>query len=270
MMRYVNLIVVLLLIMLAGCDQASMMKMIASSEDQQVAKDYIDLLRQSKFEQIEKDLDQSIKSENIHDVIVKMAALIPSQTPQSIKLVGANTFSSSDRYESNLTFEYQFPNEWIVVNVAIRKKGGISTIIGFNVSPISDSLENLNRFTLSGKSLHQYAVLALAVLFPLFSLYALIMCILTKMDKRKWIWILFIVFGVGKFAIDWTTGQWSVKPLSVQLFSAAAFAPPYGAWTLSVSLPLGAILFTLRKKKPAEPAPLQVDSAKRTVTDGKL
>lgn len=257
LMRCVNLVAVFLVLALAGCDKASMMKMMTSSEDEQVAKDYINLLRQDKLEQIEKDFDPSLKTATLHDTLVKMAAFVPSQDPESIKVVGANTIRSSGLYQSNITFEYQFPNKWLLMNVAIQKKDGVSTIIGFNVSPIPDSLENLNKFSLSGKSVLQYLVLFLAVLIPLFSLYVLVLCIRTKMEKRKWLWILFIMLGVGSFAIDWTTGRWSVKPLAFQLFGAGAFAPPYGAWTLSVSLPLGAILFLLRKKKPVEIASSQ-------------
>ena len=252
MIRYANLIALLLLITLAGCDQASMMKMMTPSEDEQAARGYINLLRQDKIEQIEKDLDPSIKTANIHDTLAKMAALIPSQDPQSIKVVGAYVSRSIDLYQSNISFEYQFPNLWLLANVAIQKKGGVSTIIGFNVYRIPDSLENLNRFTLSGKGILQYLVLALAVLVPLFSIYVLILCIRTKIEKRKWLWILFIILGVGKFAINWTTGQWNVMPVAVQLFGVGAFSPPYGAWTLSVSLPLGAILFLIRKGKPSE------------------
>ncbi len=176
MMRYTNPIVVLLLITLAGCDQASMMKMMTSSEDEQVARGYINLLRQNEIEQIEKDLDPGIRTANIHDTLAKMAALIPSQDPQSVKVVGAYTFRNLDLYQSNITFEYQFPNRWLLANIAIQKKGGVSTIIGFNVYPIPDSLENLNRFTLSGKTALQYVVLVLAVLVPLFILCPLLSC----------------------------------------------------------------------------------------------
>src|SRR5882724_3656906 len=125
MMRYVNLIAALLLITLAGCDQASMMKMMTPSEDEQIAKGYINLLRQGKLEQIEKDLDPSIKTANIRDTLAKMAALIPSHDPQSVKVVGAYTFRNLDVYQSNITFEYQFPNQWLLANVAIQKRGDV-------------------------------------------------------------------------------------------------------------------------------------------------
>ena len=252
MIRCANLIGVLLPIALAGCDQASSLNTMTPSEDEQVARGYIDLLRQNRFEQIEQDLAPDFKTATIHETLVKMAALIPSQNPQSIKVVGADISRSPDFYQSNITLEYQFSTKWLLANVAVQKKAGVSSIIGFNVNPIPDSLENLNQFTLSGKSVLQYVVLALAVFVPLFSLYVLVLCIRTRTEKRKWLWIPFIVLGVGKFAIDWTTGRWSVMPLAVQLFGGGAFAPPYGAWTLSVSLPLWAILFFVRARRSGQ------------------
>lgn len=132
----------------------------------------------------------------------------------------------------------------------------LSTITGFNVTGLSDALENLNRFTLSGNSALQ-AVLEWAILATLLGLYALVLCVRATIPKRKWLWTVSILFGVGRLAVNWTTGQCGVMPLSMQLFSAGASAPPYGAWTLSIPLLLGAMLFHLRRKHFSRAARLQ-------------
>jgi hypothetical protein len=248
-MRNVTFLVLVLVVLLSGCGQASLMNAMTPSGDQQNAKSYIDLLRAHKYEQIENALDPSIKSDNTHDLLVHMASMIPAQNPISTKVVGTNTFKSTSLYKSNITFEYQYPNQWLLINVAVKKEGDVSTIIGFNVKPLGNSIENTNKFTLVDKGILQYAVLGAAVLAALLSLFALILCIRTKIPKRKWLWIVFILVGVGGFAVNWTTGQWRIMPIYVQLFSASAFAPLYGAWTISVSLPLGAIWFLLKRKE---------------------
>jgi len=256
-MRYFIFVAVLFVALIAGCSKASMMNAATPSGDEQVARSYIDLLREHKFEQIEEDIDPEISTPNLHEALVGMAAMIPPQDPVSMKVVGANTFQSPGLYKSNITFEYQFPDRWLLANVAVQKKDGVPTIVGFNVKKIPDSLENLNSFRLTGKSMLQYAMLAGTVLAPLFSLYALVLCARARIPKRKWLWIIFILFGIGKFAVNWTTGQWGFMPLSIQLFSSGAFAPPYGAWTLSISLPLGAIWFLLRRKNVSQVASRQ-------------
>ncbi len=56
------------------------------------------------------------------------------------------------------------------------------------------------------------------------------------------------VVGLGKVAVNWTTGEWGIPPLSIQLSSASAAAPLYGPWTIAVSRPLGAIVFLLNRR----------------------
>lgn len=237
--------------LMAGCSRDSLMKAFTSPEDEKTAKNYISLLQQQKLDQLENDLDPAIKakSSNVHQTLLDMASRIPAQTPLSIKLVSASFLTSNKQHKSDITYEYQYPDRSILVRIAVKKEDGVSTITGFNVRQLSDSLESSNRFSLSGKNTLQYAVLAAAVIAPLFSLYALILCIRTKMRGKKWLWIIAILLGVGTLAVNWTTGHWAFQPLSVQLFSASAWAPQYGTWTISVSLPLGAILFMLRRKE---------------------
>jgi len=225
-----------------------------------VAKSYINLLRQKNFEQIEKDTDQSIKSPNLHSTLVEMAEMIPNHDPDSVKVVGSHVFNGPEVSTTNIAFEYQFQQKRLLINVATQKKKGITTIVGFNVNPITDTMVNLNRFTLSGKSPVHYTVLALAVIIPLFTLFTLIVCIRTKIEKRKWLWVIFVLSGLAIFSIDWTTGQWSFNPLYVQFLGASAFAPMYGSWKVGISLPLGAIVFLLKRKR----MPKQQDNTENT------
>jgi hypothetical protein len=252
-MRFFCLIYIVMIMLLAGCDQADMLKNMTPPEAESAARGYIDLLKQNKFEEIEKDLDSSIKTADIRDSLVEMAQMIPAQKPESIKVVGAhvNVFHGPKDPETtttDITLEYQFQSKWLLINVATQKKGGVSTVVGFNVNPIPDSLENLNKFKLGGKSPLQYSVLFLAILIPLFTLFALIQCFRTKIEKRKWLWLIFIMLGLARLSIDWTTGQWAINPVNVLFLGAGAFAPLYGSWVISISLPLGAIIFMLKRK----------------------
>lgn len=243
---------VLALIALTGCSQEELIQKFSSPEDQATANSYIELLRARNFDEIEKALDPSIRTADIRDRLVKMAALVPNQEPTSVKVVGAQGVSAPDAKTVNTTFEYNFGDKWLLANVAVRERQGAKTIVGFNVNPMSQSLEAQNRFTLAGKSAIQYSVLTAAIAAALLTLYSLVICARTKFPKRKWLWVLFILVGFGKLAVNWTTGEWGIAPLSVQLFSAAAMAPWYGSWTIAVSLPLGAIIFLFFKRPRLE------------------
>jgi hypothetical protein len=112
----------------------------------------------------------------------------------------------------------------------------------------------VNRFTLSGRGAAQYTILALAVLAPLLSLYALVLCVRTKMRRTKWLWLVLVLMGIGKIVVNWTTGQVFFTPIAFQLPPAGANAVLYGPWQVYVSLPVGAIVFLALRSKLAVPA----------------
>lgn len=271
-MRRLSLIPILAILIafitLSGCDQAAMMDKTAPTENVEAAKRYIALLRNHQYDLIEKDLDPSIKPANIEEILAGMAAMIPPQEPIAVKVVGVQTFTATTNDETstttNITFEYEFSDRWLLANVATQKTETGFSIVGFRINPMPDSLENTNRFTLSGKEPLHYLVLTLAIIIPIFIIYALVLCVRTKMEKRKWLWILFIIIGIGQFTINWATGQWTLSPFSIQIMGTGAFAPLFGPWILTVSVPIGAIVFLLRRKKLIE---AQADSPKTSTPE---
>jgi hypothetical protein len=248
-----SLVLAFLGLLAIACSQEDLMRRIAPPAQQDFARAYIEQLRNRDFAAIEKALDPSIAQELPGGTLEKMAGLIPAGTPTSIKLVGANQFSSPQAGTTiNLTFEYQFGNQFMLINVARKSQKDTETIVGFRVQPLSASLQTQNHFTLSGKSALQYGVLGAAIVATALTLFALVLCIRTKIAHRKWLWILFILAGFGKLAVNWTTGQWGITVLAVQLFSGSGYADFSGPWIISVSVPLGAAIFLSRRKQLTE------------------
>jgi hypothetical protein len=236
------------------------MKKFAPPEAVSIARSYVEMLRQGKFDQIEHDLDSSTQDPHAQDTFAKMAAVFPAEATKSVKVVGANVFYGPEYSRTNITLEYEFPSKWLLANVVTQKKGPVSTIVGFNVTPIRDSLENLNTFTLVGKNAIQYAIFTIAVCSLLFSFYIFVLCARTRAVKLKWLWMLFILVGVGRLAVNWTTGEWAFTLFAVQIPCIAANRPLYGPWTVAAFMPIGAILFLnyrWRSKIAGESAPPQ-------------
>src|ERR1700740_3363872 len=88
---------------LLGCSQEDLLQKFSSPEDQATAKNYVDLLRARNFDEIESALDPSIRSENIRETMTRMADLMPTEAPSSIKLVGAQTFYAPGAKTINTT-----------------------------------------------------------------------------------------------------------------------------------------------------------------------
>jgi hypothetical protein len=242
-MRFKYLVGVAFFVFLLGCDYAAMMRKWTPPEAEANARNYVELLRQGKFERIEHDLDTSVTDSNIRDTFAKMAALFPAGDPESVKVVGAHTFHGQGYSTADITLEYQFPNKWLLVSVATQSKGDVSTITGFHVNPMADSLENLNEFSLRGKGAGQYLILTCTVCALLFSLYVLVLCVRAKTLKTKWLWMLFILVGLARLAVNWTTGEFTFTLFGFQIPCVAATRTLYGPWTVALYLPVGAILF---------------------------
>ncbi len=188
-----------------------------------------------------------------------MAGAFPSGEPESITLVGAHRFTSDGTSRLDLTYEYEFRDQWVLASVVMEKRDGESRIMGLNVNPQQESLKEQNRFTLSGKTPKHYLILLLAIVLPLFTLWTLVLCIRTTFKGKKWPWILFVLVGFGQLGLNWTTGDLSFTPVSFQVFSSSFFAAFNGPWTLSISIPVGAIVFLLKRNElkadetPADP-----------------
>jgi hypothetical protein len=67
--------------------------------------------------------------------------------------------------------------------------------------------------------------------------------------KRRWLWILFILAGVEKLAVNWSTGQLTFGIIAINIPCFQAMRSPYGPWTIGAFFPLGAVLFLERQRK---------------------
>jgi hypothetical protein len=235
--------------LLVGWDQATLMKKFTLQADEAIAKEYGQLLQQRKLDRIEHDLDPSLVDSSVPETFSKMAALFPANAPDSVKVVGAHTFHRQELSKSDITLEYQFPTKWLLVNVMTQKKGDVSTLIGLHVTPIPDSLENLNRFTLVGKSVLQYLTLICAVGSLLFTFYVCAVCIRSQDLKPKWLWSIAVLVGVGYFGVNWVTGQWTYQLLAIRIPCFSMGHPLYGPWTVGAYFPLGDLAFLHRRWK---------------------
>lgn len=251
MNQFTKAILIAFCAILCGCNPDAKLQEIVPAKDKDTALYYIELLRKGDCATIEKQLDPTIITPDVRSTLEKMISFLPKENPLSIKIVGFNVFVTPEHTDKNISFEFQYPKMWILANVAMRTSQSGFTIVGFNVHGIPDSLEHLHQFTLTGKSALQLTILGLAIIIPLFILYSLVKCVRCKI-KRKWLWILFILVGIGAVSINWSSGRWAVLPLYLQLFGAGAVASPFGPWTISVSFPLGALMFLIYQRRKSQ------------------
>ena len=254
-----KLVVIALLCLFAGaCSQQGIVDRFAPAAEVKFARSTLEDLRLGHLDSTRNHLVAKLRNADTDAELARMADYFPKGAPRSVKTVGSSKMWMNGESRVSLAFEYEFESGWAVADMVVSTTGDQYAIEGLHVYRMKQSLEQTNAFTLRGKSPLQYLFLGMACLVPLLCLYALVLCARTPMRGRKWPWILFILFGFATVGLNWTTGAFSMQPISILLFGAACTAQPYGPWMISVAFPLGAVWFLLKRRSyiAAMPPPL--------------
>lgn len=243
---------------LSGCDFNEYYVSQMPNEVQD-GKEVLVLLAAKQFNEIESRLHPSINNPKTKSQLREVAEYFPSETPIEVKAIGSSTYVKDKIWQGVFTFQFEYSDSWLAASVTLQREGGSQpTIIGINVRSLEGDLEQIHKFELAGKSLTHYLILLGAIAIPAFIVLALILCIRTPMSKRKWLWILFILIGVVRVSLNWTTGAIDINPLGFQLLGAGfSKASPYAPVILMVAVPVGAIVFLIRRKSWLESAKVE-------------
>jgi len=182
----------------------------------------------------------------------EMTALFPEADPQNVKLVGFQT--SKDVTSGNATaaiaYQSSYEKHIFLTQMALRAAGQDYVIQTLQVEPLPAPLEELNAFTLRGTGLVQWLILLLAMTNVALSGIGVVLWFrVRKILRRRWLWLLATLLGVGAIVVNWRTGEISSLRLTFQLLGASFTKSGYGPWQMSASLPLGAIAFLLKWRR---------------------
>jgi hypothetical protein len=251
----VRVFIFTLLLALVGCvDEATV------NTEAEFGKRLVSDLQARSFEAIEAQLDRTAVGDGARAALVKMADALPTDAPTSIDVAGlhVHTVAWAGKGTTRHVFvllQYRFGDKWFLFDARWRKPdAGPLLVEGLHITSLKASLQEINRFGLDGKSAAHYAVLALAVALPVFTLVVLVLCVRTPMRRwRKAFWIVAILLGVTTLSLNWTTGALAWQPLRFQAGSAGFWKTPLGPAILQISFPLGAIVFLFRRRSLRRP-----------------
>ena len=183
------------------------------------SQDIVSKIQHSDFMELSKYYSQYFTENNVNDVVINAKLHFPTQSPDNVQLIGLRKIGTynyngktSNAVEAIL--QYQFNLEWYQVDVTYSKQENTTQLLGFHFNKLSDSLENINKVVFSKASILQYSALIMTIIIPIIILSALILCIRTPNLKRKWLWIIFIIFGFVGFNFNWTTQAFTINPIS--------------------------------------------------------
>jgi hypothetical protein len=240
-------------LLLAGCDQKAFLQRFVPSDDDAFARRFLDSVRAADYTAAEQMLDTSLREDKGRSGLHELNGVLAHGDPLSVEVIGCNVFSNASTQgttrTTNLSYQIHFAHSWAVGNVAVGHTSRGVSVLASQFQTVPDSLETLNRFTFANKSVVHYLVFAACVIIPALILVALVTCIRSRI-RRKWLWIIFILFGFVQFRFDWASGHFDVQPVSISLFGASAVRPsPYAPWILAFAIPAGAIIFLAFRRR---------------------
>nr|WP_199039010.1 hypothetical protein [Dyella sp. ASV24] len=210
----------------------------------EIARSVLDQVRKGDMEPVKAKLDDALRQDpSVEAKLKELTGYFPSGTPRAVKLVGTNTVAVNGARRYDLTYEYEFADGWVLGNVVLAGEGDAVRVEGMHVRRMTQSLEQQNAFTLSGKGPVHWVVLLACIAIPATCIYAFVLCLRTPITRRKWLWAVGTLLGFATLRFNWTTGSFDFQLLSFQLFGASGFSSPYGPMIMGMSLPLGAIWF---------------------------
>jgi hypothetical protein len=239
-------------LVLTGCfDQKAWIERFAPKDDDQFARQFLDSVRQARYDDAKRILGPGVLAQAGPDGLSQLHGILDQGEPIAVELIAVNTSffkpwsGAPAKHESNLSYQLEFKGAWVLAAFAIESSGQDRKISGANFQPLTNSLEVINRFTLQNKSLLQFAFLGVCFAVPILVVIALAHCLFSRV-RRRWLWIIFILFGFAQFQMNWTTGQMAIRPFTVSLLGASFFRGGlYAPIIFAFGIPLGAILFLL-------------------------
>ena len=253
-MRQLAALALLALLVLGCIDEKALLERFAPKDHDQLARQFLERLRQADYAAAHAMLEPTVAASTATADVERLGGFVNRSEPVAVELIGANVrffkpLGAEGTHQSNLTYEIQFQQAWLLATFVISSTKEGPRIYSGNLQPLPDSLRVLNRFTLRNKSLIHYLFLTAVAGVLILILVALVLCVRSKV-RRRWLWMIFILVGLGKFSLNWSTGQWEVAPVSILLFGAAYMrASSYAPVIVSVGMPVGAIVFLLLRRR---------------------
>jgi hypothetical protein len=151
------------------------------------------------------------------------------------------------------TYQLEFDgNVFIQVSVVALKQDGEMGLAGLHVKVLEKRLEETYKFSLQGKPVSHYAILAAMIFSVLLVLVTIVHIMMNWKKLQSPIrWLVFSLFGISALSLNWTTGEISFQLLHIGLLSGgfSSSNPSYAPWIFTWYPPIIAALYWFRAKK---------------------
>jgi hypothetical protein len=244
-------LLIILHLMLAGCSASQWNDKLSTKEDRALAVTWISALQSGNIDRLKPQTDPQLYSDT-KPVQDKVKTIMQVDGKPELVTVNSTSMSEAGRTTTTKTLNYELGsgNKWVVAQVVLRQVEGPAQIVGWHVTPASVRPTEAGEFSFdSSGAINFFWIAAMVVMFTL-GLTAAFLAFQSKGMHYRWFWVIGSLVGFVQFSLNWSTGQWGVRPVAFMLLSIAAFRPsPFDAWILSFCIPIVAIIFlTIRPR----------------------
>jgi hypothetical protein len=249
-MKRLYYLTIILAIGLTGCNMKGGQFGLAPDHVQKFAVDFLDQIHRGKIDTCLTMVSNDMKDTNGRKFLNDLYNQIKYCNLDSFTIISYSTtnWSGADKFNIyNLEYEYYVDNRFQYYNYSIKEKPDSLIIVGLKAGQFDTSIADQNAMTLKGKGFAHYFFLLFCILIPIFCIITVLFAIKSKV-KLKWLWIIGIVFGIMKFKLNWTTGEFDYQIINASLLGAGFFKFGLASqWTFFFSIPLFAIIFWFKR-----------------------
>lgn len=223
-------------------------ELIAPKEPTALGKRYVEEIRHKDFVPVEKALNRKYATPRLPSVLAELSAQFPVGEPRAVRLVGFNWLELAKGQKIyTLFYEYYYPNDHVVAKVLLSEGDGLTVVEGLHISRVDEQTLQAREFGFRGKTPGHFLYLATLLAVYVFTLVSVFYCMKTPIPHFKWAWVIFVMLGFVTFRFNWATGNLTIQPFSFLLCSVGFIKVPLGPLILQAAIPVGAIVFWLRR-----------------------
>lgn len=220
------------------------------------AKAFIEKIINGQIDSAVANLDPSVTNSDAMAYIKNANKALSGEKIKQIKLLECNWthgISSNAGVSSNykFTYEYQLQKSTALFALDVKDNHEKLSLSAFEGKFIDAQISESTKFTFAGKSIVHYTFAFLLIVVPLFIIATFIVMLKTKIKTNKKIMWGFIILLLAfpRFALNWNTGDIDFKLLNFSILGGGAIKESiYAAWYIYFSLPIGAVIFWIKRR----------------------
>lgn len=234
----------------AACSSADVIRELTPADVDARDREYLELFTHRQTDAALARVVPASQTPEVRQALAKMTEILRGQHFDSTEVIGAELLEFASTKHVRLTYELHGGGGWYKAFVATIDSGGDWRVEGIQVTPLPQSLKSIDWFPLAGRPPLLYAWLIATIVCFLISAGSAVFIASRREMPKRWRWVLIAMLGLGSLSLNWSTGEYSIKPVMVKLLSAGYLKYEiYGPYHISFALPLGAAIALMRYRK---------------------